>query len=240
MEIKEYLRSLTLPELKQIAKDVELVEENKEKLILKILKCFEEYEKHKKNYKIGEQLGNKGKDGVTYLVTIEGDEYAMKTFNKKKSKQNIQKEADLQEMASKYNIAPKIIDVDIVNNYIVMEKMDKHLYEVMKKQNGNLSEKQQKEILNIFNKLDEAKVLQNDANILNYMYKNNKLYIIDFGISKMIDEKLKKKLGSSRPNYEIMTVGFIIKLKELKCPETSYSYLLKHVSEENKIKYKMI
>ena len=36
-----------------------------------------------------------------------------------------------------------------------------------------------------------------------------------------------------------MTLGFILKLKELKCPESSYSYLISHISQENKLKYNL-
>ena len=34
-----------------------------------------------------------------------------------------------------------------------------------------------------------------------------------------------------------MTLGFVLKLKELKCPETSYSHLVSYISNEDKIKY---
>lgn len=70
--------------------------------------------------------------------------------------------------------------------------MDEHLFDVMKRQCGNITEIQQKQILDIFIKLDDALVFHGDSNILNYMLKNNKIYIIDFGMSKHIDEKLKK------------------------------------------------
>jgi predicted unusual protein kinase regulating ubiquinone biosynthesis (AarF/ABC1/UbiB family) len=67
--------------------------------------------------------------------------------------------------------------------------------------------------------------------------KNNKIYIIDFGMSKPIDDKFKKKLKEERPNFTLMNLGFILKLKDLKCPSTSYKYLIKFVTEENKKKY---
>ena len=118
-----------------------------------------------------------------------------------------------------------------------MERMDEHLFDVMKRQKGNLTEFQQKQLMDIFIKLDESNVFHGDSNILNYMLKNDKIYIIDFGMSKLIDLKFKKKLKEERPNYTLMNLGFIIKLKELKCPETAYSYLISFVSEENKIKY---
>ena len=90
-----------------------------------------------------------------------------------------------------------------------MEKLDIHLIDLIKEQNGDLKIYQQKDILNIYKKLDKAKVFHADSNILNYMYdKDKKLYIIDFGMSKYIDEKLIKKLGTEEPNINLMTLGW--------------------------------
>jgi len=249
MEINEILKKKNYEELKEIAKDIKITEDqyqNRNQLLILISKCFKEYEEYKTNiidkYIKIEQLGNKGKEGITYLVKnkINNVEYAMKTFNKRKSPNNIKKEADLQKKASDFGICPKVIDVDLVSNCIIMEKMDEHLFDIMKKQCGNLTEEQQKQILNIFIKLDDASVFHGDSNILNYMLKNNKIYIIDFGMSKHIDDKFKKKLKEERPNFTLMNLGFILKLKDLKCPSTSYKYLIKFVSEENKKKYGMV
>ena len=187
-----------------------------------------------------EQLGNTGKEGVTYLVRNEnGDEYAMKTFKKTKSSSRLQNEADLQIIASQYEVSPKIIEINTEEKYIVMEKLDKHLFDVMKKQNGNLTKLQQQQIIKLYKNLDKAGVFHGDSNILNYMFKEKKLYMIDFGMSKYIDDNLFKKVGTRNPNLDLMTLGFILKLKELKCPETSYSYLLTHVSESDREKYKL-
>lgn len=244
MEINELLRKKSYEELKEIAKDIEIKDDqyqNRNQLLVLISKCFKEYEEYKTNNKYVKikQLGNKGKEGITYLVKdkINDIEYAMKTFNKRKSPVNIKKEADLQKKVSETGICPKVIDVDLVSNCIIMEKMDEHLFDVMKKQCGNLTEEQQKQILNIFIKLDDASVFHGDSNILNYMLKNNRIYIIDFGMSKPIDDKFKKKLKEERPNFTLMNLGFILKLKDLKCPSTSYKYLINFVSEENKRKY---
>jgi tRNA A-37 threonylcarbamoyl transferase component Bud32 len=241
-----FLKNKSFEELKRIGSEIEINEEDyktKNELINMIIKCFKEYEEYKTNkkdkYEIIKQLGDKGKEGITYLVKdrTTGLEYAMKTFNKRKSIENIKKESELQKKSYEKGISPKVIDVDTVSNYIVMEKMDEHLFDVMKRQKGNLTESQQKQLMDIFIKLDEANVFHGDSNILNYMLKKNKIYIIDFGMSKSIDEKFKRKLKEDRPNFTLMNLGFIIKLKELKCPETAYSYLISFVSEENKIKY---
>ena len=118
-----------------------------------------------------------------------------------------------------------------------MEKLDKHLMDVINKQNGNITEEQQKQIIHIYKSLDLSEVFHGDSNILNYMFKKNKLYIIDFGMGKIIDEKLKKKLGTKTPNLTLMTLGFILKLKELNCPSSAYSYLLTFVTVEDRAKY---
>ena len=114
-----------------------------------------------------------------------------------------------------------------------MTKMDYHLIDVMKKQKGILKQIQQKQILEIFKKLDEIGIFHADANILNYMIKDGKIYIIDFGMSKIIDDGLIKKLGTSTPNLNIMTLGLVLKLKELGCPPESYKTLKKIISNEN-------
>lgn len=245
---------------------------NKKELILNIISFFNDYEmidlkyktskkssaddinsdnkiknqkhttKTTEKYIIINQIGNKGKDGVTFKVKRKKDdeEFAMKTFKKNKSKKNILHEANCQNIVSKFGICPKVIDIDLENNFIVMDKLDCHLYEVMKKQKGNLTKNQQQQIFNIFKNLDEANVFHADSNILNYMMNGDKIFIIDFGMSKIIDDNLKKKLETEYPNQNLMTLGFILKLKELKCPESSYSYLISHISHENKIKYNLI
>lgn len=239
------LNKLKFQELKEIAKDMHIeIPKKKDELIKLIINCFKEYENYKKDntekYKIIKKIGNKGKEGVTYLCTVkDGTEYAMKTFKQNKSSKNIKKEAFLQQKASEFDIAPKVIDVDTISKYIVMEKMTSHLYEYIKKQNGNLTEKQQKQIIGIYKGLDDAKVFHADSNILNYMYKDKKLYIIDFGMSKEIDENLIKKLGTKTPNLDLMTLGFILKLKEFNCPSSSYSYLMKHVKEDEIKRFKL-
>ena len=152
----EQLNILTYKELKEIALEMDIIiPKKKETLIRDMLICFKEYEKYKeqkvdKYIKI-KQLGDKGKEGTTYLVkTIDNIQYAMKTFKKTKSSNKIRKETELQQKVSEYDIAPKIIEIDTVSKYIVMERMDNHLFDIMKKQNGMLKESQQKQIIKIF------------------------------------------------------------------------------------------
>ena len=118
-----------------------------------------------------------------------------------------------------------------------MEKMDKHLLELIKEQEGILSKQQQKQIISIYKKLDKAGVFHGDANLLNYMYKSNKLYIIDFGMAKEITTALVKKLGTETPNMQIMTLGLALKLREMKCPHQSYEYIINHLSHEQRLQF---
>lgn len=233
------LEKSSFGELKKMAKDMGLESKRSRiEYITSIQKAFKEYEQYKKNkvdkYTRIRQLGNKGKEGICYLVKDNKDkEFAMKTFRKTKSSNTLKTEYILQKVASSVGISPRVVEYDSVSKYIVMEKMDQHLLDVMKKQNGNLTKSQQLQIIEIYQKLDQVKVFHGDSNILNYMIKGKKIYIIDFGFSKEINSKFIKKIGTDTPNLKLMTLGFILKLKDLKCPSTSWLYLKKYVSEEN-------
>jgi predicted Ser/Thr protein kinase len=239
------LKKKNLNQLREIAEkmDISSVNLNRKELLDEIIKCFKEYEEYKKDiikkYDCRGKIGNTGKDGITYLVKKNGVEYAMKTFRDRKSVNSITKESQFQKNASMVGISPKIYEVNLVDNYIVMDKMDRHLVDVIKEQGGILNEMQQRQIINIFKKLDEIKIFHGDSNILNYMCKGQLIYMIDFGMSKAIDSKMIRKLGTDRPNYELMNIGFILKLKELKFDKKSYNYLVQHVSKDNINKYKI-
>ncbi len=235
------LEKYNLTELKQMASRMDLPpRRSKTEMIKDISSAFAEYEEYKKDkidrYTRISQLGEKGKEGTTYLVLdANGKEYAMKTFRKGKSSATLHREYSLQKKASRKGVAPKVYDYDTVGKWILMEKMDSHL--ITDLNHINLSKKQQERIIDIFKRLDDSRVLQGDANILNLMVKNGEIYLIDYGFAKEITPQLCKKLGTEHPNYHSMTIGFILKLKEHGASEKSYRYLLKHVSKEDKVKY---
>lgn len=234
------LEKFSYNELKDIAKDLDLkIRRSKDGMIDDILEVFQEFEQYKQDkvdkYTRGEQLGKSGKEGTTYLVTTNrGEEYAMKTFRSRKSSGTLRKEAELQKRAADYGVAPNVVDIDTVSKYIVMEKMDRHLLDVMRKQGNELTRHQQKQIIKIFKGLDDTGVFHADANLLNYMYKGKKIYIIDFGMAKDITETLKRKLGTNTPNMTIMNLGFVLKLKDMDCPPSSYSYLAKYLTDDQR------
>uniref|UniRef100_A0A6C0EM65 Protein kinase domain-containing protein n=1 Tax=viral metagenome TaxID=1070528 RepID=A0A6C0EM65_9ZZZZ len=233
------LEKYKLPDLKKMAQKMGLpLRRSRSEMISDITAAFQEYEDYKKDkldkYSRKHQLGQKGKEGTTYLVVDKhGRELAMKTFRKAKSSRTLKKEYTLQKRASEAGISPKVYDYDTVSKYIVMEKMDCHLYEIIEKQKGILHKYQQKRIVEIFSKLDECGVFHNDANICNYMMKGKDIYIIDFGFAKEIDSRLCKQLGTRRPNMKLMLLGFILKLKELGLPRESYTVLKRYVTIED-------
>ena len=238
-----HLEEYSYKELKEIARVMDLtIRRSKAGIIGEITEAFKEYETYKKDkldkYQRKHQLGECGKEGTTYLVEDrKGNQYAMKTFRKQKSSATLCKEADLQKIAADVGASPNVIDIDTVSKYIVMEKMDRHLLDVVQEQGGKLTRHQQKQILSIYKKLDKAKVFHGDANLLNYMYRDDNLYIIDFGMAKEVTIALIKKLGTDIPNMHIMTLGLALKLRDLGFGSSSYEYIIKHLSEEQRLQF---
>ncbi|MHA2039204.1 MAG: protein kinase domain-containing protein [Promethearchaeota archaeon] len=236
------LNNFSYNQLKEYANELQIdIKRSKSAMIESLLVVFKKYEKYKKEkitkYTTIKQLGH-GEEGVTYhVVDRKGREFAKKTFKKHKSSNSLIREADFQKRAADLDIAPNIIDVDTVSKYILMEKLDKHLIDVIVEQNGELTRKQQKQIIFIFQELDKAGVFHGDANIMNYMVREDSIYIIDFGMSKEITSSLITKLGTNKPNISIMTLGFILKLKHHNCSQSSYQYLKKYLTDDQIVIY---
>jgi len=228
------LEKYSITELRKMAEKMNITKgKNKKEIMDHISKAFEQ-SKYKRHY----QLGEKGKEGTTFLVTDKrGREYAMKTFRKGKSSNTLYREYSLQHKASKVGVAPRVYNYDTIGKWILMEKMDCHFYEIIEKAKGNITKKQQERLYEIFTKLDKAGVFHNDANICNYMLKNGQIYLIDYGFSKEITPKLKKTLQTETPNARLMLIGLVLKLKEMKLPEKSYKYLIRYISDEDKEKF---
>jgi RIO-like serine/threonine protein kinase len=189
-------------------------------------------EERDERYEIGEQIGNSGKDAITYAVKLDGKKYAMKTFKKRKSSAIIQKEVELQRLVADVNASPQVIDYDLERKYIVMTKLDRHLVDVTRPK--FISTDHQKQLIKLYQKMDEVGVFHGDPNPLNYMIKGRKLYAIDFGMSKKINSALIKKLGSSKPNEEVMTLVMVLRFKELNYPVSSYSILIDSIPKEQR------
>lgn len=238
------LEKYNLHILKKIAEKMGLpLRRSKAEMIADISDAFREYEEYKlekiDKYTRQKQLGEKGKEGTTYLVIDKNDkEYAMKTFRKSKSSDTLKREYYLQKKAAKAGVAPKVYDYDTVNKWILMEKMEHHLMDLIAQKKGILRKSQQERIIDLFHRLDKVGVFHGDANVANYMLdKKGEIYMIDYGFSREITPSLIKKLRTDQPNYKLMTIGLILKLKDINLPPKSYKYLLRHVSDEDKKKY---
>jgi tRNA A-37 threonylcarbamoyl transferase component Bud32 len=237
------LEKHTITHLYKIAEELGIpLRTSKTNMIKDIEVAFGEYENYKKEkvdkYTKCSQLGFKGKEGTTFLVKDkQNKEYAMKTFRNNKSSDKLKQEFEFQSQVCKKGICPEVYDFDTVSKYIVMEKMESHFYDNLMKNKGVISQKQQIRFLEIFNILDENKIFHNDANLYNFMIKNKQLYIIDFGLAKEITPKLIKKLGTSRPNFKLMSIAMILKFKDLGIPIESYSYILNQMAYEDVKKF---
>lgn len=242
MELK--LEKYSYVELKELAGKMELkIKKTRKEMLEDILDAFKQYEEYKikkfDKYKRVKKLGDKGKDGLVYLVECDNKQYAMKTFRENRSSVLIKKEAELQKKAAEVGISPGVIRVNTVFNYIVMDLMDVNLLDIMKKQNKMITKNQQMQLIRIFKKLDEIGVFHSDPNPLNFMVKNRKMYVIDFGFAKSIDTSVEKKYGKT-PNLSLMTLGFILKLKDLGCPRESYEYMMEFLDKSKLVGFGII
>lgn len=233
------LENRTFAELKTIADKLGLQHRrSKEAMIEEISSRFQEYEEYKKEkvdkYTRKNQLGD-GKEGTTYaVIDHKGRELAMKTFRKTKATTTLKREYKLQKKAAKSGIAPKIYDINTIDKWLVMEKMDGHFFVPGK---DTLTKKEQKRIIEIYKILDDTKIFHRDCNLMNYMVKKGQIYLIDYGMAREITPKMIKSIGTSHPNYRLMTIGLVLKLKEKNFKSESYKYLLKHISKDDRKKY---
>lgn len=168
------------------------------------------------DYTFMRQLGTEGKDGRTFLVqhTPSKKMYAMKLFRKSKSRKHIAREVDMQKRAAAAGIAPAVVDFNLDGRYIVMDKLDVTLYEMFKKQEGQLTDVQQRSVLALFDKLDTCGVLHGDPNPLNFMRKGKRWYAIDYGFAKIVTP-VQDRLYNGHTNRQLMTMGLIVQLTQL-------------------------
>lgn len=236
---KSVLNKKHKDELRAIADKMDISSRYKLKkdLIPEIVKGFREWENYKEEkedrfIKI-KQLGDKGRECRTFLVKDRQDnkEYAMKTYRKNKPSSALKQEYHFQQIAAKKGISPQLISLDTVNKTITMEKMDYDLVDLLKKQGGKLTDRQEKRIITILKELDRLKIFHMDANPLNFMIKRGKIYIIDYGYSKAITPRLAKKFSSITPNIDYMTISLLTQIKYY-YPDSEFPHIVKHISRE--------
>jgi tRNA A-37 threonylcarbamoyl transferase component Bud32 len=239
------LELYTISQLREMVKKMGLKSKrNKQEMIKEISLAFQEYESYKKHkidrYIKGDKLGS-GKEGTVYSVQDVHHTHrklAMKCFRKGKSSDKLRKEYSLQKLAAKKKVAPYPYNYDTVSKYIVMERFDHKLIDELNTKK-KCTQKRQMQLIELLDTLDKVKIYHNDANLNNFMIHNDRLYIIDFGFSKEITEKVTKELNTDKPNSHLAIVAIILKFKEMNLSIGSYKYLLKTLPQVYKTNYKL-
>ena len=229
------LEELSYKKLCEIANKLEIpIKRSKDSMYKEIKNVFKEYETYKKtkiDKYIKEKEIKKTKDYSIYLVENKDDnkKYIMKAFKKNKSSSSLNREVELQKLASDFDIAPNIIDIDTVSKYIIMENMDKHI-----NLSKEITNKQQKQIISILKKLDKSQVYHDNIKIENFMYKGDNLSIINFSKSKPITNNLIVKYKTDTPNLTLSSLSLVLQLKDKNFNKSSYELLLKYISEDKR------
>jgi len=167
-----------------------------------------------------DQLGQDGKDGKTYLVTLskaysgnysgmpvrlkKGHRIAVKTFKPQKSVNKIRKEAEYQHIC--VGISPAIYGVHYEEKYIAMAALDSLPAKEYK--NKQLPDDLQYMMCALMGRLDDVNVLHGDMNALNVMVSDGRPYMIDFGFAKKITGAVVKKHGA-HPNFTVSLWGLV-------------------------------
>jgi len=152
------------------------------------------------DFEVIQQMGQDGAQGVVSLVEFpNGLRAAMKQFKSSKSSARIQTEADFQTRAASAGVAPQVMFVDLKKKRIFMEPMQSRIVDVLKRGHSKFSE----DLHFIMHTLDRVGILHNDGNALNLMLDDNdNLKIIDFGLAKEINDKVRKK-WQGEPNIKV-------------------------------------
>jgi predicted Ser/Thr protein kinase len=157
------------------------------------------------------ELGKKGKDGNLFIVHRGNRSMIAKVF-KNKNIEKIEAETFFLKKGYELGISPKTYGYG--NNYILMDRLEYSLFDVIKK-NGKMTKKHQTDVIKILEILDKNKIFHGDVSPLNFMFdKNGKMYIIDYGMSKNIDSKFLKKYGNNS-NIKLGLTVFILNIRKV-------------------------
>lgn len=182
------------------------------------------------SFETDEQLGNDGKEGVTYAGIVSkryrkdvmgivvslsrGEPIAVKTFKSTKSGARIRREASFQQRCAKVDVSPTVYAVDTTKKYIAMEQLESQ--PVKTYAGTSLPDTLQYQLCALMHRMDTIGVLHNDMNAHNIMLnRSGRPYVIDFGLSKEIRAKERKKFGDN-PNISVTLWGLVRGFKRYK------------------------
>jgi len=144
-----------------------------------------------------------GKEGSISVVNINGHVSILKQFKLTKSPDRLHREASLQRAAHELGIAPEVYHVDCRAKQIFMQGIDHLLLEVAKaRQPSRLLPSETQRIEQMLTCLDQNGIFHNDGNCRNVMVDHaGVLFIIDYGMSKKINDRFRKKTTSPNIRY---------------------------------------
>jgi tRNA A-37 threonylcarbamoyl transferase component Bud32 len=166
--------------------------------------------------KVLSDTGLRGKDGKI-LKVIRGKKHMIaKVFKKNKNKGEIENEFCFLKKGYELGISPRVFGYNVgENNYILMDELSDTVFEEIKKSGGKLSLKSQTRIIKILEILDDEGVFHGDTSPLNFMRDSQgEIYIIDYGMAKIIDEKFIKKHGENS-NVKLGLSVLVLKTREI-------------------------
>ena len=149
-----------------------------------------------------------GKEGSIHVINLQGNRAILKQFKKTKSSDRIRREAEFQLAAYNIGIAPEPFAIDIEAKRIFMCGIESRLVDIAKQRNPPaLTANEQLQLVLCMKKLDSIGILHNDGNCLNVMCQiengSNRIYIIDYGMAKQIDNKVLRKTNTPNLTYTL-------------------------------------
>lgn len=154
----------------------------------------------------------KGRDGKIFELSRHR---VMKQYRFNKNAQSILREYNLHSKAAQHGLAPRLYGMrpdEEGRVCVVMERLDHTLMDEIRKDN-ELTVEWQREMIRILSSLDQLGIFHGDVSPLNFMVKNGKLFVIDFGMSREIDLRCNKDFGQ-HPNLSVGLTTFVVKLRE--------------------------
>jgi tRNA A-37 threonylcarbamoyl transferase component Bud32 len=191
-------------------------------------KTLEIFKMENPNWKIIKRIGTEGKDGLSYIIhhEINNVDGVVKLFKHKKSLNKIKTEYNILKKVSEAGLGPKLYQSDIENKrYIIMERLDLTLNQYLKEKKFSLNDL--KLIIKLYEKLGKIGIGHNDTNITrNIMFKDNRFYLIDFGMAYEVKKKKNTVQKGINPN-----INLIVRLMHFVKDEIQKQYLRNYIDK---------